>query len=791
MKTKFLIAALGAVLLLGSAQAKVVRGRSGGSAPPATNWKQIAIPTLPPFKPKEPTRIVLPNGMVIFMTENHELPLLSGKVMVRGGSDAEPAEKTGLVELYAATWRTGGTEKLSGDELDDVLEARAARVETGASDAATSVSFNCLKADFPDVLNVISDLLRNPAFREEKLSLAKKGMFSEISRRNDETGGIAQIQTEILGYGKQSAYARIPEYATVAAVTREDLLQWHRQHTAPGNIIFGVVGDFDSREMEAALRKAFGEWPSGEKLAIAKVPIEPAKPGIYLVDKNDVNQSEIRMIGLGIERRSPDYFALQVLNEVFGGGFSSRLFMNLRTKAGLAYSVGGGVGSGWDHPGLTVVEIGTKTETTVEAIKGLWEQIDLMKKAPPTEAETKRAKDSILNSFIFHFDTPAKVLQEQVTYEFYGYPKDFLEKFRAAVEKVTPADVYRVANQYLHKEDLKVLVVGNASEFEKQLAELGPVSPVDIAIPAPQGRSELRRGPRLLPTAMSANQSVIQNTKEDTNQSTSQSAGQASDNSGAAPEAAAPPAREAAPTPPEPTPPALHATPPAQVSAPGAPLPEASGGNAEGRAAIARLIENIGGAAKLATLKTLHLHMRMTEEGVETKIDQSTVYPDKQVLIISYERGTIRQVLTPTAAFMLMGMRKQELPPVQREWMAAALKCDFLNVLQHAADPRYSFTASGKATLENTEATIVDINADGATTRWWIGPDGALLQDERAASTAPDAKKYSTKYSRWRNFDGLNYPTRQKLSSNGTEQAETRVSDVEANQPVDPKLFEK
>ena len=769
---KFLIAALGAVLLLGSAEAKVVRGSSGASAARATNWKQIVIPKLPPFKPKEPTRIVLPNGMVIFMTENHELPLLSGKVMVRGGSDSEPAEKTGLVEMYAATWRTGGTETHSGDELDDMLEARAARVETGASDAATTVSFNCLKADFPDVLKIIADLLRNPAFREDKVSLAKKAMFSEISRRNDETDGIAQIQTDILGYGKQSAYARIPEYATVAAVTREDLLQWHRQHTSPANIIFGVVGDFDSKEMEAALRNAFGEWPSGEKTEHAKVPIEPAKPGIYLVDKNDVNQSEIRMIGMGIERRSPDYFALQVLNEVFGGGFSSRLFMNLRTKAGLAYSVGGGVGSGWDHPGLTVVEIGTKTETTVEAIQGLWEQIDLMKKAPPSEAETKRAKDAILNSFIFHFDTPAKVLQEQVTYEFYGYPKDFLEKYRAAVEKVTPADVYRVANQYLHKEDLKVLVVGNASEFEKQLAALGPVSPIDITIPPPEGSAQLRRGPRLLPASMS------------TNQNANQSAGQAGDSKDAG-QAATSPAPETAPS-------AKQAAPSGQESA--IPPPQAlpsGGGNAEGRAAIAKLIQYIGGAAQLATLKSLELDMKTTQEGVEARIDQSTVYPDKQVLIVKYERGAIRQVLTPNAAFMLMGVREREIPQAQREWMVTALKCDFLNVLQHASDPKYSFTAKGKESLGDTEATIVDVDADGTAIRWWISPDGKLLQDERASPTASGTMKFSTKYSLWRKFDGLNYPTRQELFSQGALQSLTKVGDVIVNQPVDPKLFEK
>jgi zinc protease len=492
MKTKFAMAAISAALLLSSMQAQesAQKAAPGARKGVATNWKQIGIPALPPFKPQQPKRVELANGMIVFLTENHELPLISGSVMIRGGSDSEPADKTGLVELYGETWRIGGTEKLSGDELDDYLEARAAKVETSGGDEDTTVSFNCLKADFQDVLGIFVDLLRNPAFRADKLALTKKQMNSGISRRNDETGDISQIQTDILGYGKNSAYARIPEYATVAAVTREDLLQWHKQHATPNNMIFGVVGDFNSTAMEATLRKAFGEWPKGEKIEAPTIAIAPEKPGIYVVDKNDVNQSEIRMIGLGIERKNPDYFALQVMNEIFGGGFSSRLFVNLRTKAGLAYSVGGGVGSNWDHPGLTILEIGTKTETTTEAIKGLWEQVDLLKKEAPTEVEMKRAKDAILNSFIFNFDTPGKVLREQETYEFYGYPSDFLERYRAGVEKVTSADVLRVANQYIHKDELKVLVVGNASEFEKKLAALGPVTPIDITIPSPEANAE-------------------------------------------------------------------------------------------------------------------------------------------------------------------------------------------------------------------------------------------------------------------------------------------------------------
>ncbi len=723
MRTKLWMAAMSAALLLGSMQGQeatkndATKKETAPKAAPATtpgvatNWQQVAIPALPPFKPQQPKRIVLANGMVVFMTENHELPLLSGSAMIRGGSDSEPADKTGLVEMYGATWRTGGTEKLSGDQLDDYLEARAAKLETGGGEDSTSISFNCLKGDFSDVLGIFVELLRNPAFREDKLALAKKQMNSSISRRNDETEEIASMQQDLLGYGRKSAYAVVPEYATVAAVTREDLLQWHKKHVSPNNIIFGVAGDFDAKEMEATLRKAFGEWPKGEAVAPAKVTIAPEKPGIYLVDKNDVNQSEVRMIALGIEKKNPDYFALQVMNEIFGGGFSSRLFSNLRTKAGLAYSVSGRVGSGWDHPGLTVLEIGTKSETTTEAIRGLWQQVDELKKSAPSEVEMKRAKDAILNSFIFNFDTPSKVLKEQEIYEFYGYPSNFLEQYRAGVEKVTPADVQRVSNKYLHKEEFKVLVVGNASEFEKQLAELGPITPIDITIPTPDTKSD-----------------------------------------------------KAKPT----------------------------GSTAEGKAAVARVMEAMGGAAKVNSVKTLHQNISLSQQGQDIKIDQSIVYPDKLAQKIALPQGELLQVVTSTAAFMAMGPQVRDLPPSQRARETDGMKRDFLNVLQHINDPKFTFTAGNKEKIGDSEATVVEVNAEGSETRWWVGADGKLLQEQYSEVGQQGPATLTMKYSEWKSFDGLQYPTKYEVASGGPGGAVTMTLDaMQVNATVDPKLFEK
>jgi zinc protease len=462
----------------------------------ATDWQQIPIPPLPAFHPREPKRIELPNGMVIFLQEDHELPLIDGVARIRGGSRSEPANKTGMLDIYGEVWRTGGTKAQTGDQFDDYLEARAAKVETNSHADSTTITWSCLKGDFDDVFKAFNDLLRQPEFRADKLDLAQKEMADSISRRNDDVSAIASRESTKLAYGPNNPYAREPEYATVAAVTRQDMLDWHHAHVSPNNIILGVVGDFDSATMEAKLRKAFGDWPKGPPAKKDEIDFQPANPGYYLIPKEDVNQSSIHMTELGIRRDNPDYYATQVFNEAFGGGFSSRLFKSIRTAQGLAYGVGGGVGSAFDHLGIVRISMSTKSASTVESIQALYKEIDALATNPISDEEIKRAKDSILNSFVFNFDSPEKVLRERMAYEFYGYPADYLERYRAGIEKVDKDDVARAAARYLHKDKLAVLVVGNTAEFDKPLSSLGSVTNVDITIPPPPGeKSEKEDAP--------------------------------------------------------------------------------------------------------------------------------------------------------------------------------------------------------------------------------------------------------------------------------------------------------
>lgn len=455
------------------------------SAQIVDDWREIPTPPLPSFDIPEPRRVELPNGMVIFLQPDRELPLIQGTAVVRGGAREVPAEKTGLIDIYGEAWRTGGTETRTGDQLDDFLEARAAKVETGGDIDSTSISFDTLEDDFDAVFAVFTDVLRNPAFREEKIALAKTQLNTGIARRNDDPSGIASREASRLAYGAASPYARVPEYDTVAAVTREDLVAWHDRYVHPNNIILGVTGDFDPAAMEQKLRRAFASWERGPEAPEVEAAITPAATGTYFIPKDDVTQAQLRFVHEGIQKNNPDLFAIEVMNEVLSGGFSGRLMNRLRTQEGLTYGVGGGVGSSFDHPGVFTISMATKNETTSQAIDTVIEELERLREGPITAEEVQLAKDAILNSFIFRVDTREEVLAQQMNFEFYGYPLDWLDRWRDSIQKVTAADVQRVAQKYVHPDRMTVLVVGKEADFDAPLSERGTVQTIDITIPAP------------------------------------------------------------------------------------------------------------------------------------------------------------------------------------------------------------------------------------------------------------------------------------------------------------------
>jgi len=497
-KSKWALAPAGAF----SIQRSIVALAVALLAPAALNaqqskpWEKIPIPKLHDFKPQQPKRIQLKNGIVLFLQEDHELPFISGSVLVPGGSHDEDLAKTGLVELYRQAWRTSGTAKLSGDALDDLLEAKAAHIETEGGEESTSVSWDSLKGDADQVFGLALDLLLHPKFNADKLALAQQQLATGIVRRNDEIGEIAERESAKLVYGPNSPYTRQPELATIGAVTVGDLSAWH-DRTIGGKLIVAIGGDFDSVAMEAKLHAAFDALPPVKPTPAHHEVFPGPTPGVSFIDKEDVNQSNVEIVGLGTDRHNPDVPKLALMNDILGGGFASRLMQKIRTERGLAYAVGGGYGFAYDHPAFFRVMVLTASANTVEATTLAMDEIAGLTSRGFTQDELDRAKDNILNSFLFRYDTREKVLAEQERLEFYGYPANYLETYEQALKQVTLADLNATAKKYIHPEKLAVLVVGNGPEIKPGLDELklGPVHTVDITIPMPKQPEETEKKP--------------------------------------------------------------------------------------------------------------------------------------------------------------------------------------------------------------------------------------------------------------------------------------------------------
>jgi len=452
----------------------------------ATKVSQLKFPPLKQLSIPQPERVVLKNGLVVMLIEDHELPLVDAAMMVHTGQRLEPTSKSGLAEITGEMLRTGGTTRMSSAELDDFLDGKAAHIESTIEEEYGRVTMDCLKGDFAEVLKIYADVLRRPAFAEEQLKVVKSLAMSGVARQNDSQQDILFREFKRVIYGRESPYSRFPTFASIMGVQRQDLVDWHQTYFHPDRMVLGLVGDFNRDEVLKLVEEAFGDWPRGPERNDPETPYDKTfKPGVYYVEKNDVPQSSIIIGELGVMNNNPDYYALEVMNKVMAGGFYSRLFSNIRSGKALTYTVFGEVGGEWDHPGTTQLYLSTKAQTTGEAIEALLDQARKMTTVPPTDEEVRKRKNAILNAFVFQVDSKRKILNQQMVYEFYGYPLDWLSRYRAGIEAVTPEQVRAAAAKYLHPDRFAILVVGPSKGTDKPLSTFGPVTQVDITIPPP------------------------------------------------------------------------------------------------------------------------------------------------------------------------------------------------------------------------------------------------------------------------------------------------------------------
>jgi zinc protease len=452
---------------------------------PPASWKDLKFPPLPEIKLPKIEETTLPNGMKVYLLENHELPLVRGSALIRTGNLFDPAGKVGLASVTGETMRSGGTTNMTGDQIDVELENIAASVESQIGESAGVVAFSTLKERTDEVLGVFHDVLTGPAFRQNKIDLWKAQMHSAIERRNDEPMGITAREFTNIIYGRDNSYGWMIEHATVEKITRDDIVAFYKRYYFPANIILAFQGDFSAPEMKAKIEALFGNWTYTQP-AVPPFPKvdNQAKPGIYLATKTDVTQSSFAIGHLGGMFSDKDYPALEVMADILGGGFHSRLFREVRSRLGYAYSVAAGWGAAYDHPGIFEIEGSTKSPTTIQTLRAIETQVKRIRTEEVTEEEVKSARDTVLNGFIFAFDTPEKTLNRLVRYRYYGYPDDFIFQYQKAIGKVTRQDVLRVAKQYLDPSKFVIVVTGNPKDFGASLNTLElPVTNIDLSIP--------------------------------------------------------------------------------------------------------------------------------------------------------------------------------------------------------------------------------------------------------------------------------------------------------------------
>jgi zinc protease len=401
------------------------------------------------FTPPEPTRVDLPNGITLYLAEDRSLPLISGAAYFNASSLYDPADKVGLAELTAVMLREGGAGELSPNDMDIKLETLAASIEASANPNFASVGFSSLTETIDEVLPLWIDTMQRPNFDEGRLEVERGGILEGIRRENDDPGTIAS----------REFFARLAEghpvgyYATVDtinAITRDDLVAFHDNFYQPEGMTVAITGDFDTQEMLAKIEATLGTW-EGKTVDYPEIPEFNLNPEgkVYLAPK-ELEQSVIVIGHPSVFAYTPEYNDLTVANDILGaGGFSSRLFLEIRTKRGLAYSTGSSVTQGFTYPGIFLASAGTRADATAEALGLLISEVKRLQEGGVTDAELERSRNSITNSSLFRFTSVAAITQRAARTQLLGLEPGYYERFLERVQSITKEEVQAIVQQEL------------------------------------------------------------------------------------------------------------------------------------------------------------------------------------------------------------------------------------------------------------------------------------------------------------------------------------------------------
>ena len=455
---------LAGVVLAAAAQAPRAEGQT---AQVPAHPRDLRFPPLA-FTPPSAAqyRHVLDGGVVAYLVEDHDLPLVTVTVLVRGGAYLDPKGKEGLSALVGSQMRAGGTATLAAEAFDEEADFLAANLSSAFGPTSGSASADFLAKDADKALALFFEMLRAPRFQADRLDLARTQALQGLARRNDATDGIEGREWARLMRGDGHFSTAAITRASLESITRDDLVAFHRRWVHPGNFVVAVSGDFRAVEMKARLDGAIAGWTRGDAAPPVPAPTHVPVPGVYVVDKPDVNQGRISIGHLGIRRGDPDEVAVDVMNDILGGsGFTSRITNRVRSDEGLAYDAGSSYVAGVHYPGTFRAGFQSKSASCARAARIVLDEIARIRTEPVSAEELETVKTNAIETFPRIFSSASAVARTFADDELTGRDPTFWASYRDRVRAVTAEEVRRVAQAHLRPDALVILAVGHADDM--------------------------------------------------------------------------------------------------------------------------------------------------------------------------------------------------------------------------------------------------------------------------------------------------------------------------------------
>ncbi len=407
-------------------------------------------------------RSTLPNGARLVISERHSVPMVVIRVLIDAGARRDPPGKEGVASLTAEVL-TEGTKTRSASQINEAVDFIGASLDASADTDSAGASVTALSKDLSTAIELLTDVLLRPTFPDLEVTRRREAALAAIRASEDDPGHVAaRAFTEAVFGGEPYGHESIGTARAVAKLTRADLVAFYKAFYRPERSIITVVGDVDPAQIAERLTAALADWTGGApSFEYPTSAAEPPRP--VLIDK-PITQANIALGHRGVARDNPDFLTISVMNFILGGGgFTSRLIDNIRTKAGLAYAVSSSFSAN-KAPGVFQVAMQTKNQSANEAIQRACEEIERIRREPVSDDELSGAKLYLTGSFPMRFDSNGKTVGFLSQVEFFGLGDDYADKYAERINAVTKDDVLRVARQYLHPEHLQLVVVGKLSE---------------------------------------------------------------------------------------------------------------------------------------------------------------------------------------------------------------------------------------------------------------------------------------------------------------------------------------